>query len=180
MLLHRDLLRVIRVNSYQGVKYLHQILHVNCSYTFCYSVIYLQIFVDSPYVLSGIEQQWILLGGNNYSLKFFLYILKHTGNIINLNVRILLYAYHPAKAFINIKNLMQLQIIKNFRQLLNQMIQKDFGVFINWMQFYELVLCQFRDFQESFGGHVLHSRMLFTHELIKFINYCLKEWPMSD
>jgi hypothetical protein len=35
---------------------------------------------------------------------------------------------------------MQLQIIQHFGQLLNQVIQKDFGVFINRMQLDELVL----------------------------------------
>ena len=115
-------------------------MRVSNTDTFSDSVIDLQIFVDCPYVLSGIEQLWVLLGGNNNSLEFFLDVLKHTGDIVNLDVRVLLDADHPAKAFINIKHLMQLQIIQHFGQLLNQVIQKDFGVFIHRMQLNELVL----------------------------------------
>jgi hypothetical protein len=59
-------------------------------------MIHFKIFVDSPNIFSGIEQLRILFGGSNNALKFFLDILESTCHVINLNIRVLFDADHPA------------------------------------------------------------------------------------
>jgi len=43
----------------------------------------------------------------------------------------------------------------------------------------EHVFSQFGNLQESFGSHILYTRMLFMHKLVKFLDNSPQEGPVT-
>ena len=72
------------------------------AHTLSNAIIDFEVLIDRADVLASVEQLRVLFSGRNYTLEFFLHVLQDAVYVVDLGSFVLLGAYHPTEAFVDV------------------------------------------------------------------------------